>query len=347
MNSGAGNKNYIIDLMRFIAALWVALFHFNEPIIYINNSYRNFAKLGYLGVPIFFVISGYCILMSALNSKSAFDFLLRRFFRIFPAYWLSLLVVIFAAFIQKAAYGDNSVAHIPHNIFAGLCTVVLYTSPLSNIPTINWVYWSLSCEAAFYILIYIGLTLSRKHLIYFFIVISFTSLWINSPSGKIYFFLNHWSAFSLGLCIYYFHSSRIVVDKKLLLILLILNITGLFTHFLVDHPLQIAVAIMSGALIYFSNANSLKKNFFSKLGDFSYAVYLIHVPIGVYVLGYFKNNLFQQNQLLNIIFDITVYCIVTLFAILIYKYVEQPFIRIGKSFVKKDITNQFNVSEST
>jgi peptidoglycan/LPS O-acetylase OafA/YrhL len=244
-------------------------------------------------------------------------------------------VVILAAFIQKAGYGDNSIAHIPHNLPAIFCTIVLYTSPLSNIATVNWVYWSLSCEIAFYILIYIGSHLRRKHLIHFFIIISFASLWINAPSGKIYFFFNHWSTFSLGLCIYYLHSNKIKVNKKLLLILFSLNILGLLTHFLTNQPLEIVAAIMTALVIYFSNIISLKNNFLSKLGDFSYAVYLIHVPIGVYLLGYFKSKLFQQNQLLNIFFDITIYCIVTFFAMLIYKYIEQPFIRIGKSLVKK------------
>lgn len=332
--------------MRFIAALWVAIFHFNEPIHYVNNGYRNLAKLGHLGVPIFFVISGYCILMTALSAKSPFDFLARRFFRIYPTYWLSLLIVILAAIMQRLILGSNSIDHIPHNVFSLFATISLYTSPLSNVPTINWVYWSLSCEVGFYVLIIVGLYVRPKNLIYFFLAISVISLLTNAPGNKIYFFFNHWPAFSLGLCIYYFKTTKIIVNKLTLILLTVLNIAGLFRHFYADQTSYIIAAIISGILIYFSDTINVKQSFFSTLGDYSYAVYLIHVPIGVYILGIFKNRLFQENELLNIVFDLGIYCVITFLAALIFKYVEQPCIYFGKLLSQRNKNDSFHVPKS-
>jgi hypothetical protein len=48
------NRNYLIDLLRFLAAVWVALFHFNGMIAFQNNWYFEIAYKGYLGVPVFF-----------------------------------------------------------------------------------------------------------------------------------------------------------------------------------------------------------------------------------------------------------------------------------------------------
>lgn len=79
-------RNYTIDLLRFFAATMVVFFYFNETVPFIDNYYRTIVKFGWLGVPVFFVISGYCILLTANTSKNGFDFLIRRLFRIFPSY---------------------------------------------------------------------------------------------------------------------------------------------------------------------------------------------------------------------------------------------------------------------
>ena len=88
-------RNHLIDLLRFLAASGVALFHFNEPIVYMDNWYRNFCKLGHWGVPVFFLISGYCIRIDEKYAKSLKDFIIRRFFRIYPLIGLVLLLFFY------------------------------------------------------------------------------------------------------------------------------------------------------------------------------------------------------------------------------------------------------------
>lgn len=71
----ATKQNQTIDFLRFFAAFIVCIFHFNESLDQADNWYRNLAKLGWIGVPIFFVISGYCIEMTTqkVDADTVFD----------------------------------------------------------------------------------------------------------------------------------------------------------------------------------------------------------------------------------------------------------------------------------
>src|SRR4051794_26624298 len=93
--------NIVIEAFRGLAASWVFLFHMNRP----SGSHllTALADIGHLGVPMFFVISGYCIggsaRITARRGESATAFLWRRFCRIYPPLWASMLVVIALPFL--------------------------------------------------------------------------------------------------------------------------------------------------------------------------------------------------------------------------------------------------------
>ena len=152
-----GERNYTIDFLRLIASSWVVIFHLNEPLEGVDNFYGNLSKLGSLGVPIFFVISGYCIALASHYSKSSLDFLVRRFFRIFPMYWASLLIVIVCVLLFTVLFGQNSITQLPKSPWDVTATLTLLTSPFSSVQTVNWVYWSLTEEIFFYLVIGLAL----------------------------------------------------------------------------------------------------------------------------------------------------------------------------------------------
>jgi peptidoglycan/LPS O-acetylase OafA/YrhL len=319
-------------ILRLFAASWVVLFHINEPIEHVDNPYRNFVKLGALGVPVFFVISGYCIALAAQNSKGVVDFLIRRFFRIFPGYWFSLCVVILCVAFHVFFFGQNSVTPLPKSFNEILATLSLLTSPFSSVKTINWVYWSLTVEIFFYLAI--GLTLifrerTRLCLILGFSLAAFIPM-IHQVNGL--FFLQEWAPFGLGIGLF---QLRINMKKILLPVLILLaNFLNLvYKHQFDPYTVTSIVAFFIIAISVFKF--DFPENPLSKLGDYAYSLYLIHVPIGVYLIDYMKSAAIQANILSNIIFDLGVLSFLLLLSSQVFKRLEKPGITLGRKVSKR------------
>jgi peptidoglycan/LPS O-acetylase OafA/YrhL len=320
-------RNNLIDLLRIFAASCVALFHFNEPIVYINNWYRNFCKLGYLGVPVFFVVSGYCILIALEHAAKPTEFAIRRFFRIFPPYWFSLVVIIAIAVCEKVITGTNSV-YLPKTAGDILATPLLLVSPVTHVNTMNWAYWTLPYEVIFYIIIFLLSYFRGKYFLILLIILNVLPLIVPANANGLLSFFGYLPMFGLGMAVYFINHKKQIRVSLILLALVIVDLyfskTGL--------PYGL-VSIITSALIFCNNFKPLAKNIFSKYGDVSYSLYLIHVPVGIFAFGFLKTN-FQTNIALNIVFDIAMLLFLILFSTLMYKYIELPAIRFGKKIAK-------------
>jgi peptidoglycan/LPS O-acetylase OafA/YrhL len=318
----------MVELLRFVAASYVAIFHFNEPIPYISNWYRDFLKLGYLGVPIFFLISGYCIQIAAAHAHSPKDFIVRRLFRIFPAYWFSVAIVLSVVAFWLIAFGVNSVTPLPKSVIGLLATITLLTTPFSNFQIINWVYWTLTYELFFYFITFVSLTIPARYRFYLFIVIAVLVFIIPMHEHWPLFFLQHWPAFCLGTVLYRMlhHADKFTFAN---LLLLALSIGGLFM--LTYLPYYAIACLVTAVLITLNNFKPIKGCFFSGLGNYSYSLYLIHVPVGVYVFGTVKQMAYVQKHIwANCLWDITLLAILHIAAYFIYKKIELPPIQFGK-----------------
>jgi peptidoglycan/LPS O-acetylase OafA/YrhL len=320
-------RNYLIDLLRFLSASWVALFHFNAGIPYIDNWYRAFCKFGYLGVPVFFVISGYCICIAGQHAKTPFSFMVRRFFRIYPPYWFSILLVCMSAVVLKIVTGTNSATALPSSPGNIAATVGLYTEPLSTVHTINWVYWTLPYEICFYLLVFVALAIGGRARWGFLLLLTATAIFIPQKPAGFLFFFNELPVFMLGYALYW------VIHRGEGLFfavgLLLLSAIGAY----LKHPFFIYyfTSLLVCVLILLNSRFPLKNNFFSRLGDYSYSVYLIHVPIGIYLLGFIKASLAVQQRLsLNIVADISMLILVIMCAKVMFIKVEKPSIELGR-----------------
>jgi peptidoglycan/LPS O-acetylase OafA/YrhL len=150
----------VLDALRGLAAISVVLFHF-------TSGYGNVVKphtprltytfnYGYLGVELFFVISGFVILMTLEKSKSLVDFAVSRFARLYPPYIACGCIT--AVFIYLVGFN-------PQHITAkdGLIGLVMM-SELTARPALDPSYWSLTYEVIFYIfavLVYLSLEVRR------------------------------------------------------------------------------------------------------------------------------------------------------------------------------------------
>lgn len=77
----------VLESARGLAALWVFLFHIAPLVAQSLPFLHSFALIGYYGVPVFFVVTGYCIFAAAQRAKKTGSganlFLRRRALRIF------------------------------------------------------------------------------------------------------------------------------------------------------------------------------------------------------------------------------------------------------------------------
>lgn len=126
-----------------MAALGVLCFHYLylAPVkLLIPINPIPIAAYGYLGVDLFFIVSGFVILSSSFAATTA-SFAVGRALRLYPAFVLCVaLTAIFAVFLK----GD----HISALQFLGNLTIV---PGLVGVTPIDGVYWSLALEIQFYL----------------------------------------------------------------------------------------------------------------------------------------------------------------------------------------------------
>lgn len=95
-----------IQILRFIAATSIIFYHSSL-----------FGEHGYLGVDILFIISGYVIMKATELRKP--HFLLRRFIRIIPLYWLSTFLLFGILYVapELSIMSEASLENLVKSIF--------------------------------------------------------------------------------------------------------------------------------------------------------------------------------------------------------------------------------------
>ena len=102
------------------------------------------AKYGYLGVQLFFLISGFVILMTA-STGSLKKFIVSRFARLYPAFWVCCTVT----FVTIATIGGKYYSASISQYFINMTML----SGFIGVPSIDGSYWSIFIELKFYALI--------------------------------------------------------------------------------------------------------------------------------------------------------------------------------------------------
>ena len=144
-----------LDLIRFFAALSVVLYHYMaRPESDAFPVSSQVMQYGYLGVPLFFIVSGYVIALSA-NNRTAWQFGVSRFVRLYPALWVGVLfsVLTLTVFTESRFSLPQVLANFTLlNDYLGFSDV-------------DGVYWTLKAELKFYACIFLLLAfgLFQKH----------------------------------------------------------------------------------------------------------------------------------------------------------------------------------------
>ncbi|MGI5246069.1 acyltransferase family protein [Dactylosporangium sp. CA-139066] len=309
--SQAPSRLLIIDGLRFLAALSVAVFHlmavagrgagtkvdvWGQPAKAVFPNLFKFASYGWVGVPLFFIISGFVICMSSWG-RTPRQFLAARVSRLYPAYWACIAITTCVSMALPAVYKP-----VPPR--ALLANLTMLQDPLGA-PRVDEVYVTLWAEMRFYalftVLMLFGLTYRR--VVWFCLGWSALSVWslewhqpwlgsILMPGGSQYFIGG------IALFLVYKFGSRPVLW-------FIIGFSWILSmYFYAGNAWQgikhqpywpasvlITMVYVVFALISLGWFQNLKWRGLTVLGATSYPLYLLHYVIGLTVIYYLYQRL--------------------------------------------------------
>lgn len=232
------NRNVAIDFSRALAVVLVTMHHVSRgswlPSYEIGSfDVFGFFQNGWIGVGIFFVISGFCMgistrsdFKSGVSCKSYFRYTLKRFVRIAPPYYISILFWCLVISAYKIAPKSIEVKDIiSHMAFT-------HNFHKDTFFSISGVYWSIAVEMQFYLILPIIVSLCRglKSSIFLLSVALILSVITHSSSLSIIYkwsLLNYLTLFVFGFFLFKYKEkiSSCVASGKLLVALAALFIT--------------------------------------------------------------------------------------------------------------------------
>jgi peptidoglycan/LPS O-acetylase OafA/YrhL len=277
-----------LDGLRGIAAVSVLLFHYT--VVY-DQLVEPFplpyaATYGRHGVELFFIISGFVILMTVENSRGVIDFAVSRFARLFPVFWTVVL-------IESLALALNPLpTTFPFPTIGSVLANLTMMPVLFHARLIDSSYWSLFFELVFYVLMGIAL---RARLIgriewpwLFWLVVIAVLRFAHPELGlrtRQILLVEYGHLFIIGICLYRIWAAR---STKLTYGLLALACgMPLFGPGIesgsTPTPLYFLITLGFTALVWLAAADRLSFLAWRPLqylGAISYPVYLLHMIIG-------------------------------------------------------------------
>lgn len=337
-----------IDLLRVIAAFSVFFFHYTDTFNYFFNIVPGnifigkYFRYGYMGVMLFFVISGYVVTMSTMN-KTLSQFVFSRVTRLYPVFWLSCFIALILPRIFPHIH-----TYIPYpNLKATIVNLTMIPSAFNTV-MINPVFWSLLEEIHFYLIIsaIILFRLWDKVLVviicWLIIYAVVIAMGYSRPDEKIGILVPKHSLYFIAGMLFYLVRTGLYTKWKLIVLLL--------TIFALTIPLSFLFAKYSNILYKKEDAVSMygyilinilifstfwliankKMSITSNrpialLGDLTYPFYLIHL-YGLGLYWYLRDKVQSQVLLLFI------FTILLLGSLLINRYFEKPLLKFFRRY---------------
>jgi len=324
-----------LDLLRFLAAIAVVLFHYTARAgpawgganpIEIFPALSEVSRYGFLGVQLFFMISGFVILMTAIGRDSA-EFVTARITRLFPAYIFAVLLTSLVVTLFPRVGQNVTVLQI-------LTNFTMLQDGLGVAP-VDGVYWTLWAELRFYLLIAI-LSLFR---VTYRSAVGFMAVWLaaavalRSEQNQLLsnILIPAWAPyFIIGMALYLIHRYRSnVILWAFVFVSWVLAVSrsGELRYFggLPEDVVQnqTIVWIITGFVVVMSvmalgGLRWMRWRFLTTLGLLTYPLYLIHQWIGWVIIDELRDSLGATNTLILVV------AVMLLVSWLIARFVEAP-----------------------
>ena len=346
MNTNSSKRLLELDTLRGIAVVLVIFFHLTMKTELSNYGF----KLGVTGVDLFFVISGFVILLTLEKTNHWKDFIISRISRLYPTYWFCVsfttLLILLSNLVKQ-----ESLAKIPIAYLANMTMFQAYF----RVPDLDGPYWTMRVEMLFYlVMLFVFLTKNLKRIevigcLGLLIVVSQHFL-LNTKYKSIALFIshafpliNHFPLFLAGITLYKIKFDRSTIVRYLVMLLCFTLQYHLFfdggsaSTFISQTEYGYSLVFYCGVFIlYTNNALGFIVNQISVfLGKISYSLYLVHQFVSLEIMMPILTKYFHINFWIAA-FGIT-FPIVLLIAITIYRYIEKPAMSYVRSRTKNKL----------
>jgi len=298
-----------LDGLRGIAAMMVVVFHLYgnlQPAVstWLPSLLSTLALNGQFGVDIFFVLSGFVIAHSVSNGERSWRYLgrfgLRRSIRLDPPLWMTIFVEVVLIRIGLRLFPDLG-THLPS--WSQIAANVTYTQGFLGIPDIEPVFWSLTYEVQFYIVLVGALVLlhrvprSRSLTPGLFIAVFCYSLgiWLGAfPSPVRGLFIDRWFQFALGIAAWAVFMRHI--SKAQFAWLCVITACAIVALSPIPYRARSTeVAVLAAVVMTFVSLTGRLETTLSGpviqfLGRISYSLYLIHLSVGWRFISVFQRQ---------------------------------------------------------
>ncbi len=350
---------YSLQMLRAFAAALVLLAH-SQNFLHARNQISElnpFFQFGSVGVDVFFVISGFIMVIVSKNKfqqpGASIDFVIRRVIRVVPIYWLyTLLIAALLVFFPQYFSGGKQFDVI--HFFASLFFIP-WENNVGMVKPLLGVGWTLNNEMYFYLIFSILLLFPLKRFIAYLSIILFAGVLLGIIYGTEIVLLSVITSplvieFLLGCIIGLIYIKNYQVSKLMALSFLIFGVLGfiftstpLLSMLGMNAPLPygeygrflkwgVPSVFLVFGVIFLERLGAFPVNhFMAKLGDSSYSLYLTHIFV-INAVGVVWIKLFHDyfNVFIFVVFFASIYI-----GHLAYLIIEKPIISyLNRSYKK-------------
>ena len=316
-----------LQILRFVAAFAVVLFHIGDSYQSEYGNETNFFEVGAHGVDLFFVISGFIIAYTTDETKGAWWFIRRRLARIIPLYWLLTFGIIAIAAISPSLLNSTvvnaetvlkSLFFIPFEKANGLVQPILFLG------------WSLNYEMFFYAIYAICISLGFRSAFapaVIILVLVAAGRLIGFENVVLRFYTNQYMlefVMGIGICFMYrryterFHRLLPLLIASFALAIVLREAVPGIPWVMAN---GIPAAILLAAVLPLALRPTALVGYLVLLGDASYSLYLAHPYIVQALVKAFPGT---TGLLPQILLGTVAAVIATAVSIVLYRMIELP-----------------------
>lgn len=333
-----------LDLARIFGALCVVLFHYtfrgyaaNDLSILHYPALGAIFKYGYLGIYLFFIMSGYTVVMS-MGNKGGVKFIFSRMLRLYPSFWIA---VCLTSVVTILLGGDRFSVELDQV----LVNLTMFNGFIGVKP-VDGVYWFLLVMLKFYflisLLIIFGLKRFYKYVACIWLLLSIaTTVWQIPKIG--FFLIPEYSPFLAAGMIFYaareegwdaFKAAIVLVSLVFSIYLIGLDLPGFEQKYSSGISWSVVILSIVGMYLFmlFVSVNKRSLNLpkvFIVFGACTYPLYLIHQNIGYMLFNYLGAGI-NKYALLAFVCGL-----MFLVSFVIVKYLDPIIVRVIKRVFKK------------